>query len=316
MSRSRPSAPEGAQKINLGAGSGQPRCGLRGLRGLRGSGDKSVLGQWTFARRRSNGNEVLAIRIGSVFPSVMSSKCPYCERRQSSLAARSARDNCPIASGIRGSTTASGNDCTNGSACLAVPFHDQGHLIGGVLVQPGAELRLIAVQTIDQNQLVARPLVEPRNDRSVGPRMTDDDQRPGWRPQARAAQGRGEQTRQALPRRLFLGGDRRLGNDEQGVALAGRELFRELLIVPGLVDVGIVAVNVNHDSSEPPIVSGGTKQVDGAGRGVPTRTCTPPASDSTVTSPLTGEGATTATEAQSRIAFGKKAWITSLSGGG
>ena len=81
--------------------------------------------------------------------------------------------------------------------------------------------------------------------------MADDDQGAGGAAHGGVAEDRAQQIAELGPGRLLGAGGGRLGDDEQGVAPRGGELRRQLLLVPGVVHVGAVAVHVDHDAGAP-----------------------------------------------------------------
>ncbi len=199
--------------------------------------------------------------------------CSYCERRHSSLAVRWARESSSNESGMRGSVIARRYAAHERVGPARGPLHDQRHLVRRIGVEPRAELVLLAVERIDEDQRAQRRIAQPLGQRAVRARVAGRHHRPGRSTEMRAGERGRDQRLQVGPCGRLVGGLGRLGRDEQGVRAAGGELRGQTLLAPGLVDTRVEPVHVDDDAGRAAIVAGGPEQVHGPVLGLHTVVC-------------------------------------------
>jgi hypothetical protein len=124
-----------------------------------------------------------------------------------------------------------------------------------------AELLLLAVERVDQDQRAQRGIAQPFGQRAVRARVTGRDQRSGRTPQVRAPERGRDQRLEIGPRGRLIGRLRGLRNDEQRVGAALGELRGQLVLAPGLVDARVEPVHVDHDAGRAPVIAGGPEQM-------------------------------------------------------
>ncbi len=140
-----------------------------------------------------------------------------------------------------------------GPCARVVADVDQAMLV--VRVDPRLVLIDLAVRGVDEHDRVEQRLVEPAQERAIRGRVTDRDDAPPRQLLVEALLHRIEQRPERFPRHLLVGSRRTFGRDEHRVDRGRRELRGEPVVLPRIVDMHVIAVDVDDRLGAPAIVA-------------------------------------------------------------